>query len=127
MGDLTKNISRHEVACRCGNCSCDTLDYETANVVQECCDFFATALGVPKVVLNVHSGHRCVAYNKRVGGAIGSQHVKGRALDISIAGVSPEMIANYLDTKYPQKYGIGTYHGFVHVDTRSGPPARWNG
>ncbi|CAM0047366.1 hypothetical protein VPHK406_0067 [Vibrio phage K406] len=48
MGDLTKNISRHEVACRCGNkfgtCNAEAMDFETIAIVQDACDHFANNL-----------------------------------------------------------------------------------
>jgi hypothetical protein len=36
--------------------------------------------------IHVNSGYRCVALNKAVGGAANSQHVQGRAADISVGG-----------------------------------------
>lgn len=37
----------------------------------------------------INSGLRCEAHSKKVGGAKESQHMKGTAADIRIAGVSP--------------------------------------
>lgn len=124
MGDLTKNISRHEIACQCG-CGEDTIDFETVTVVQETCDHFAEKLGVDKVVLLITSGSRCDAHNKAEGGAKESQHPKNRAIDFKIIGVKPADVYDYLDKKYPNKYGIGRYNSFTHVDTRSTGKARW--
>lgn len=123
MGDLTKNISRHELACKCG-CGFDTMDWETIEVIQDVCDYFAGKLQVPKVVLSINSAARCLDYNRKVGSKDTSQHVKGRALDVNIQGVSTQAIYDYLDQKYPSKYGIGLYSTFVHFDSRS-YRARW--
>ena len=117
MGDLTKNLSRHEFACKCG-CGFDTMDWETVTLVQALCDRFNT-----KVL--VHSGCRCTTYNRKVGGAKDSQHIKGRAMDISLEGVSPETVYEYLDRWNKDNLGLGLYKTFVHVDTRSSGKARW--
>lgn len=124
MGDLTKNISRHELACQCDKCNCHTADWEVIEIVQEACDHFAKELGLAKVVLGISSAHRCAKHNKDVGGADDSQHLYGTALDIRINGVSPASIYQYLDSKYPDRLGLGLYNSFVHVDTREGK-ARW--
>lgn len=117
MGDLSDHFSRREFACKDG-CGRDTIDTETLDVLEEVRGHFG------KPVL-VHSGYRCMKHNKAVGGAVNSQHLYGRAADISIRGVPPTEIAAYLKAMYPSQYGVGLYKTFVHVDTRSGKPARW--
>lgn len=124
MGDLTKNISRHELRCKCGECDFQSMDFETINVVQEACDHFAEKLGVNKVALSINSAHRCFKHNKNVGSTDKSQHPRGNAMDIKISHVSPKDLYLYLDSKYPDKYGIGMYSSFTHIDTRS-YKARW--
>jgi len=124
MGDLTKNISRHEVACKCG-CGFDTMDVETIQVLQETCDFFAAAQGLDKVVCHIHSGCRCIPYNRKVGSTDASQHTQGRAIDFSIEGVWQDDVYGYLVWMYKNYYGIGSYDTFTHLDTRTNGPARW--
>lgn len=126
MGNLSKNISRHEVACLCG-CGLDTVDVETVAVVQDVCDHFAEELGVDRVVLGINSAARCFEYNRsdRIGSNDASQHPRCRALDIRLKGVEPYRVYDYLDDKYPDQYGIGRYRTFTHIDTRSGGRARW--
>ena len=119
MGDLTKNLSRHEMECSCG-CGLDTMDWETLEVVQDACDHFDA-----KVTVN--SGCRCEEYNSRIGGSSNSQHTKCRAMDIVIQGVSPEEVWGYLSGLYVTKYGIGKYESFTHIDTRTKGPERWEG
>ena len=117
MGNITRNLSRYEFACRCG-CGFDTMDVETVEIVQELCDHFKTKV-------RVHSGARCKVYNSLINGAPKSQHMLGRAMDISLDGVSPETVYKYLTKEYPHMYGFGLYNTFVHVDTRTQGPARW--
>ena len=55
----------------------------------------------------------------------GSKHIMGLAVDISVRGVSPKEVADYLERQYPSKYGIGRYNTFTHVDVGSSYPRRW--
>lgn len=132
MGDLRKNISRHELECHCG-CGLDTMDGETLDVVQDVCDHFAFELEVDRVVLDITSAARCFDYNRRPvskGGAGSndqSQHPRCRAMDFRIKGVALKKIHAYLIDKYKGKYGIGLYKTFIHIDTRTLGPARWKG
>lgn len=129
MGDLTKNISRHELACHCG-CGLDSMDCETVCVVQDLCDFFTIMKG-KKVTLIITSAARCFEYNRKPvseggpGSNDNSQHPRCRAMDIKIVDVSPDEVYDYLIAKYPNKYGFGKYATFIHVDTRTNGPARW--
>lgn len=140
MGDLTKNISRHEIACKCNNkfgkCNFTAMDFETINMVQDACDHFAEKLGVEKVVLRINSGSRCPKYNdtpKKLGGvgaSKGSYHKSSSAIDHRIEGVSIKDLYDYYDEKYPNRLGLGYYppggkrKGFVHIDPRN-YRARW--
>ena len=71
--------------------------------------------------LIVTSGYRCSSYNKKVGGATNSFHVKGRAFDIVVKGYTPSEVA-----KYARSIGIKgviEYNTFVHIDSR--PKQYW--
>lgn len=116
MGDLTKNFSRSEFACKCG-CGYDTVDFETVTILQEVSDEF----GEP---VKITSGCRCFHHNKMVGGKPSSQHLLGRAADIQVKNVDPAAVYEFLNRKYPNKLGLGEYDTFTHVDTRTGK-ARW--
>lgn len=76
--------------------------------------------------VNINSGYRTPAYNKKVGGATYSQHLYGTAADIRITGVKPKDLAAYIETLMPNYGGIGIYKNFVHVDVRE-VKSRWNG
>ena len=117
MGDLTKNLSRHEFACKC-ECGFDTVDYELVNVLQSLRDDLGASVGI-------NSGCRCEKHNKAIGGGLNSQHLYGRAADIVINGVSPDEVQKYFLKKYQSKYGIGRYDTFTHIDTRGGK-GRWD-
>lgn len=124
MGNISKNLSRSEFACQCG-CGFEACDIVLIAVIQESCDYFADKLGIEKVVVHINSGCRCDSHNAAEGGSKGSKHKLGIAADYRIDGVSADDVATYLETKYPDKFGIGRYNGRTHLDVRSGK-ARWD-
>lgn len=83
--------------------------------------------------LQVLSGYRSPAYNKKIGGAKSSQHMEGRAADIKSSKLDAAALhALVLRLSKEGKIkigGLGEYPTFVHVDVRSGGKrlARWRG
>lgn len=75
--------------------------------------------------MEICSGYRTEAYNKKIGGAAKSQHMLGMAADIAIAGISPLAVAQYAEFLQPASGGIGVYSTFTHVDVRA-DRARWD-
>ena len=74
----------------------------------------------------IHSGFRSLEYNRAVGGRPRSQHLIGRALDISCRGVdfeSEDMRRLLLECGFT---GIGLGMGITHLDTRDAPHYFWN-
>lgn len=119
MGDLSKDFSRAEFACHCG-CGFDTVDAELLAVLQELRNWF-------KRPVTVNSSCRCKEHNRAIGGSLNSQHVKGRAADVEVEGVPAESVHRYLEAKNPERFGLGKYASFTHIDTRTDGPARWEG
>jgi len=117
MRMLAKHFERSEFSCRCG-CGFDTVDAELIRVLVSVRAYF----GRP---VHIHSGCRCVAHNRDVGGANQSQHLLGKASDIFIENVPLEDIDDYVDRKYPNDLGIGLYDRFIHIDVRNGY-GRWS-
>ena len=66
--------------------------------------------------VTVNSAYRTESYNKKVGGATNSYHLKGQAFDIVVKGHTPQEVARYAQTLGIP--GIIQYSGFVHVDSR---------
>lgn len=114
MTRLSTFFTRAEMKCPC--CGYDTMDYETLKLADEA-RWYA---GHP---ITPSSAARCPSHNKAVGGSPNSQHLQGRAIDLPVA--DPKKLYDYLCQKYPDRYGFGLYPTFVHLDTRSGPAARW--
>lgn len=82
-----------------------------------------TKFGKPVVVT---SGYRTPSYNRKIGGAKFSQHMYGRAADIVVEDVKPEVVYNFLCESFPNSCGFGLYASFVHVDCRA-TKSRWKG
>jgi uncharacterized protein YcbK (DUF882 family) len=73
--------------------------------------------------VTITSGCRCPLYNESINGAQKSQHTKGRACDIKVAGIEPALVADFAEDL---GISVGRYNYWTHVDSRSGPPARWS-
>ncbi len=118
MGDLSENFSRYEF--RCHHCSLVGVDIELIPVLE---DLRAWAGDIVHII----SGFRCAEWNASpsVGGGRLSFHLTGRAADIKAAGKTPNQVQKYLLRKYPDKYGIGMYNTFTHIDVRS-TKGRWD-
>jgi len=118
---LSENFYRHEFACRDADgspCACglDTVDAQLVEILQALRDFFERPV-------RITSACRCLRQNRRVGGASNSQHLYGRAADVVVEGIDPKLVQEWArDNDVP---GIGCYNTFTHLDTRSGPSARW--
>lgn len=115
MGDLTRNFSRWEFACKCG-CGYDTVDWELLQLLQNIADHFDAPI-------TVNSCARCLRYNMAVRGSTHSQHLVARAADIVVDGVPASVVADLAEEWGVQ--GVGRYDDFTHVDTRTDGPARW--
>lgn len=73
--------------------------------------------------LSLTSGFRCKKHNDAEGGAKSSQHLLGRAADISWGNMSGADRQKLLSLALPLFRGIGFHPFFLHVDSRLGPEA----
>lgn len=113
---LSPHFKRSEFACKCG---CGNMLYaiELLDVLEDVREHFNAP-----VIIN--SAYRCPSHNKAVGGSPTSQHMNGDAADIVVKGFTPKQVADYLESKYPNKYGLGRYKSFTHIDVRKNR-GRW--
>jgi uncharacterized protein YcbK (DUF882 family) len=110
-------FKRKEFACKCG-CGQNVVDAELLKVLDDLRSHFDN-------LVIIKSGNRCIKYNKKVGGAKKSKHIKGIAADIRVKYIFPKQVYKYLNEKYSKKYGLGIYKTWVHIDVRTNK-ARWN-
>jgi uncharacterized protein YcbK (DUF882 family) len=110
MGNVSKNFNRSEFTCQCG-CGFDVVDIDNLKIVQMVRDHF----GKPVVI---NSGCRCKKHNQNVNGSKDSWHMKAGATDIAVLDTTPEDVAFYVNSKYPDSLGIIIHDTFVHIDRR---------
>lgn len=115
---LSKHFNRSEFACKCGNCSFDTVDVQLIPLLEAVRVHFDSPV-------TINSACRCHAHNTAVGGKPNSQHLYGRAADIVVKGHTPKEVHDLLESLMKGWGGLGLYESFVHVDTRTGGQARW--
>ena len=130
MGDLSKNFNRREFECHCG-CGFDTVDFELVTVLEDVrAHFNDLCTEQVNIAIEITGPNRCPEHNRNVGGAKDSMHTQAKAVDIKVwrkwhtDQVDPVEVAEYLENKYPGKYGIGRYVNRTHIDVRP-TRARW--
>ncbi len=122
---LTTNFKLSEFNCKDGS---ETPEHLIPNIQElaENLQVLRDYLGVP---LTINSAYRSPAYNKKIGGAKFSQHIEGKAADISCAKYTPEQvhaaILKLISEGKMHNGGLGIYNSFVHYDIRK-TPARWD-
>lgn len=77
-------------------------------------------LGNRPMVIN--SGFRTPKHNAEVGGKPDSQHLLGKAADIVLQGMAPQVVQGVLAD---WNGGLGSYSSWTHIDL--GPKRRWDG
>lgn len=115
---LTENFRLSEFSCKDGTTVPARLMYNVRAL--------AINLQIIRSVFNVpifiNSGYRTPAYNKKVGGAVGSQHLLANAADIRIAGFTPHFVFGKIrELMKAGKIEAGCvilYNTFVHYDRR---------
>lgn len=122
MGDLSAHFASSEFRCLDG--SEHPIDPQLIAMLER----LRAALGGMPIV--VTSGYRSPRYNRQVGGAPNSYHVKGMAADIQVRDAAPQRVYDSALALFPDTGGLGLYRrgdgGWVHVDSRASP-ARWRG
>ena len=113
---ITENFSRDEFAFKCG-CGFDAVDIELVNVLE----IVRKRFNKP---VKINSACRCAKHNKKVGGSENSKHRLGIAADIVVSDTKPSDVYSFLCGYAPNKYGIGSYETFTHIDVRQ-DKARW--
>lgn len=121
MGDLTRNFSEIEFACNKGKCGCKgkSVSLQLVYALQLVRQHFGKTI-------TINSGIRCTVHNNLVGGSANSKHISGQAADFTVDGISPDEVADFLDSTFTGNNGLGRYNSFTHFDVRSDKRARWD-
>jgi uncharacterized protein YcbK (DUF882 family) len=124
MAKLTNNFTLQEFNSKCGR---DIPNNVLPNIIQLAKNLQVLRDAVGKSI-SITSGYRSPQHNKKIGGAKDSQHVKGMAVDIKVAGMTPKEVAliieGLIESGKMKQGGIGIYPSWVHYDIR-GTKARW--
>ncbi|NNE31922.1 MAG: DUF882 domain-containing protein [Winogradskyella sp.] len=123
---MTKNFKLKEFECKCG-CDMPLEVYENIIKLASQLQFLRDYTGRP---ITINSAYRCPEHNEKVGGSKTSQHLLGKAADITIQSLKPAevfvLIEDLIDMGHMLQGGLGLYDTFVHYDIRK-TKARWNG
>ena len=123
---MTKNFKLKEFECKCG-CDMPLEVYENIIKLASQLQFLRDYTGRP---ITINSAYRCPEHNAKVGGSKTSQHLLGKAADITIQSLKPievyALIEDLIDMGHMLQGGLGLYDTFVHYDIRK-TKARWNG
>ena len=125
---MTKNFSIKEFECKCG---CEMPDDVLVNITKLANQLQYVRDNVAMPII-INSAYRCQEHNAKVGGSKTSQHLLGKAADITIQSLKPAevfvLIEDLIDMGHMLQGGLGLYEekGFVHYDIRK-TKARWNG
>ena len=123
---LTKNFNLAEFKCKDGSLP-EGEELENCRELAQNLQVLREHIGKP---INIMSGYRPPAYNRRIGGAKRSQHIYAKAADIQVRGMAPaevhSAILKLIKAGKMKQGGVGKYSTFVHYDIR-GTAARWSG
>lgn len=115
---MSEHFKRYEFACKCG-CGFAAMDEELIKCLEDVRSHFGDS------PVMITSGCRCETHNKYIGGSSSSYHTKGLAADFKVKGTTPHAVGEYLRGRYADRYGVGTYANWTHLDMRDAPGARW--
>ena len=122
---MTKNFKRREFDCKCG---CEMPLEVYANVIK-LAGQLQTLRDYTGRPIKINSAYRCPKHNAKVGGSKTSQHLLGKAADITIQSLKPievfAIIEDLIDFGVMLQGGLGLYDTFVHYDIRK-TRARWD-
>jgi zinc D-Ala-D-Ala carboxypeptidase len=115
----SEHLSWKELACKDGTAYPAKWRTNRALALANAFEAIRSACGDKPI--RIGSGYRTVAHNGAVGGAKGSQHLEGRALDLyPPKGLTITEFYRVIraEARHTAIRGIGRYPSFVHVDIR---------
>ena len=114
-----KKFTESMFTCTCG-CGLNKINQRFITAL----DSLQELLGLP---IQIVSGCRCKNRKGKCGDKYEEYHASGKAVDIAVRGVSPDVVAGVADqVEGIKSCGIGIYDKFVHLDLARGK-RRWRG
>ena len=125
---LTSNFSKSEFECKSGEeMPLDVLENVKLLAIQ--LQKIREYVGKP---IRINSAYRSEAHNEAIGGVKTSQHILGKAADITIDTFTPDEVVSIIENMLTNEMlggfyigGLGSYNTFTHIDIRD-KKARWN-
>ena len=122
---MTKNFSIEEFDCNDGSKMPINVYHNMVKVANQL-QVLRNYIGKP---IHINSAYRSQEYNAKIGGVKDSQHIMGRAADITVNGFDPIAVHTTIELLIEKgdmlQGGLGLYNSFVHYDIR-GTKTRWN-
>jgi len=125
---LTQHFRVEEFTCKCG-CVAPPEVLQRILPLARALEVLRAEVRAPVQVI---SGYRCVAHNRKVGGAVNSRHTWGDAVDLQVTGWGGKdlraLVERLIAAKRMPNGGLGTYEKkalTLHYDLR-GIAARWH-
>ena len=125
---LTNNFTKSEFDCKSGEeMPLDVLENVKLLAIQ--LQKIREYVGKP---IRINSAYRSQAHNEAIGGVKTSQHILGKAADITIDTFTPDEVVSIIENMLTNEMlggfyigGLGSYNTFTHIDIRE-KKARWN-
>tara|TARA_R110000744_G_scaffold82750_1_gene162586 strand:+ start:19114 stop:19485 length:372 start_codon:yes stop_codon:yes gene_type:complete len=121
---LTKDFNRSEFDCNDGS----VMPKEVLLNIQKLANQLQVLRDFLGVTITVNSAYRSPSYNKKIGGVSNSQHILGKAADITAEGYTPAQVYARIEKLIKSgdmlQGGLGSYSTFTHYDIRK-TRARW--
>ena len=125
---LTNNFTKSEFDCKSGEeMPLDVLENVKLLAIQ--LQKIREYVGKP---IRINSAYRNKEYNQAIGGVKTSQHILGKAADITIDTFTPDEVVSIIENMLTNEMlggfyigGLGSYNTFTHIDIRD-KKARWN-
>lgn len=122
---LTKNFNKSEFDSKDGA----VMPNDVLKNVQQLAQNIQVIRDNAGVPIGINSGYRSPSHNRKVGGVPNSEHVKGKAGDLSPKGITPkklyDIIIKLINDGKIYNGGVGLYDTFVHYDI-GGKGRRWD-
>lgn len=104
---------KEEFRCKCGGKFCDGFPMMPERELVRLADRVRSHFGSP---MTVSSGVRCEKHNANVGGAAGSRHMAGKAMDFTVKGKTAPQVLELVRQQPEVRYCYAIDGSYIHMD-----------